>query len=102
VNNLLAVSADGRELTFTAMAGFCSGQPKPRVTAQAYETASAVVIGAQITYAPDHSAVWAGAGLTVPFRATLARPPGSGAVLDAGSGQPLAPGPEQMLIKASA
>jgi hypothetical protein len=89
VSNLLAVSRDGRQLTLTAPAGFCSGQPKPRVTARVYETASAVVIGARITYAPDHLAVCAGVELTVPFRATLARPLGSRAVLDAGSGQPL-------------
>lgn len=89
VGGLLGVSKDGRELTLTTMTGYCTGQPQPRATAQVYETAGAVVVGARVTYTPVHGNVCAGVELTVRFRAALTRPLGSRVVLDVGSGQPL-------------
>jgi hypothetical protein len=90
VGGLLGVSNDGRELTLTTMTGYCTGQPEPRATAQVYETAGAVVVGARVTYAPVHGNVCAGVELRLQFRAALTRPLGSRVVLDVGSGQPLA------------
>jgi hypothetical protein len=92
VAELLSVSKNGRVLTLTTMTGYCTGQPKPRVTGQVYETAGVVVVGARVTSAPLRGGVCAGVGLTAQFSATLARPLGSRVVLDVGSGQPLALG----------
>ncbi len=92
VGGPLRVSKDGRELTLTTMVGYCTGQPEPRATAQVYETAGAVVVGARVTYARVHVHVCAGVELKIQFRAALARPLGSRVVLDVGSGQPLALG----------
>jgi hypothetical protein len=90
VGGLVAVSNNGRELTLTAMVGACTGQPPPRVAAEVYETAGAVVVGTQVTYAASGSGACAGVELAERFRATLTRPLGSRVVLDVGSGQPLA------------
>jgi hypothetical protein len=92
VTGLQSVSRDGRDLTLTTMTGYCTGQPVPRVTAQVYETAGAVVVGARVTSAPVQGDGCAGVGLVARFGATLTRPLGSRVVLDVGSGQPLALG----------
>ena len=90
--SLLAVSRDGRDLTLAAATGYCTGQPKPRVSAQVYESAGAVVVGARVTNAPASGNACAGVELAIRFHARLARPLGSRVVLDVRSGQPLALG----------
>jgi len=92
VTGLVAVSKGGRELTLRTVTGYCTGEPRPRVTARVYETAGAVVVGTRVTNASAHVSVCAGVGLAVQFRAALTRPLGSRVVLDVGSGQPLALG----------
>jgi hypothetical protein len=47
VSRLLRVSDGGRELTLGAIIGACGGQPKPRLSALVYQTATAVVVGIQ-------------------------------------------------------
>jgi hypothetical protein len=90
VGGFVTVSKNGRELTLTAAVGACTGQPLPRVAAQVYETAGAVVVGTRVTYGASSSGMCAGIEMIERFRATLARPLGSRVVLDVGSGQPLA------------
>jgi hypothetical protein len=90
VSRLLAVSDGGRELTLGAIIGACSGQPKPRLSALVYQTATTVVVGFQWmpTGAPS-SPTCVGIGLLVILHAALNRPLGRRVVLDVLSGRPL-------------
>jgi hypothetical protein len=89
-SGLVAVSADGRELTLVTGVGYCSGQPVPRVTGLVYESAGAVVVGTQVTSVATGSNGCAGVELLARFRVTLGRPFGHRVLLSVGSGEPVA------------
>jgi len=82
-----SVSADGRTLKLTLGEGDCGIKPSARV----YETADAVVVGGLETRKPSGDIPCTAQMIIIRLAVHLAAPLGARTVLDAATGEPLAP-----------